>query len=78
MTSSLHLCDTFIDRQLQKPSVSVYNSHLVQVVDSVQDLSDQSARILLGVETLFHDSVEQLAARHPGGWEDMRVSMYGC
>lgn len=38
--------------------VSVYNSHLVQVVYSIQDLSDQRTRILLCVETFFHDSVK--------------------
>lgn len=54
----------------------MHDSHPVQVVNGVQDLPDQRACVFLRVESFFHDSVEQLAARHPAGqdkgcmWEE--------
>ena len=58
----------FVFQYLQVP---VHDAHLVQVVHCVQDLSDQRARILLRVETFFHDSVEQLATRNPAEEEEV-------
>ena len=55
--------------------VSVYNAHLVQIVNSVQDLPDQRARIFLRIETFFHDSVEQFAAGHPAEQDRACVSV---
>lgn len=45
--------------------VSVDDAQLVQVVDSIQDLTDQRARILFCVKSFFHYSVEQFAAGNP-------------
>jgi len=43
----------------------VDNAHSVQVVDSVQDLPDQGAGILLGVEPFLNNTVKKLSPRHP-------------
>lgn len=58
--------------------VSVDDAHLVQVVHSIQDLSDQRARVFLCVETFFHDSVEQLATGNPEECQDNYVCMSVC
>lgn len=45
--------------------VPVDDPHVVEILDRIQDLVDELAGVPLGVEALFHDPVEQLAARHP-------------
>jgi len=57
--------------------VPVHDAHSVQVVDSIQDLPNQCAGILLSVEPFLNDAVEKLSPRHSGKhdgmhkWEDM-------
>lgn len=47
--------------------VAVDNAHVVQVLDSIEDLPDQGAGVPLGVETLLHDAVKELSPRDPVG-----------
>lgn len=54
--------------------VSVHNAQLVQVVYSVQNLTDQRARILLCVKSFFHNSVKQFSSRNPAD-EDRKCAV---
>lgn len=45
--------------------VSVHDAHGVQVVDSIQHLTDEPTGVHLGVEPFLHDTVKQLAAGNP-------------
>lgn len=58
--------------------VSMHDAHIVQVVNSVQDLTDQRARILLRVKSFFYDSVKQLAAGYPAEWQRVCASVCVC
>lgn len=40
------------------------DAHSVEIVDSIQDLADQSASILLRVKSLLHYSIKQLSTGH--------------
>lgn len=44
----------------------MHDAHSVQVVDSIQDLPDQGAGILLGVEPFLDNAVEKFSPRHSG------------
>lgn len=46
--------------------VPVHDAHSVQVVDGIQDLPDQGAGVLLGVEPFLNNPVEKLSPRHSG------------
>lgn len=39
--------------------VTMDNAHVVQVLDSVEDLPDQGAGVPLGVEALLHNAVKE-------------------
>lgn len=52
--------------------VPVHDAHSVQVVDSIQDLPDQGAGILLGVEPLLNNAVKKLSPRHSGKHNGMK------
>lgn len=43
----------------------MHDAHGVQVVDSIQHLADEPTGVHLGVESLLHNAVEQLAAGNP-------------
>lgn len=42
----------------------MHDAHSVQVVDSIQDLPDQGAGILLGVEPFLDNAVKKFSPRH--------------
>lgn len=46
--------------------VAVDDAHVVEVLDGVQDLTDELAGVFLCVEAFLDDAVEELPAGHPG------------
>lgn len=40
------------------------DAHSMEIVDSIQDLADQSASIFLCVKSLLHYSIKQLSTGH--------------
>lgn len=50
----------------------MHDAHSVQVVDSIQDLPDQGAGILLSVEPFLNDAVKKLSPRHSGKHDGMQ------
>lgn len=46
--------------------VPVDNAHVVEVLDGVQDLTDELAGVFLCVEAFLDDAVEEFPAGHPG------------
>lgn len=54
--------------------VSVHDAHVVEIVHSIQDLSDERAGIFLRVEAFFHDSVKELAAGHPAQFKCVLIT----
>ena len=48
------------------------DAHVVEVLDSVQDLADELAGISLCVETLLHDPVKQLSSRYSARLQRMQ------
>lgn len=45
--------------------VSVHDAHGVQIVDCIQDLSNEPTGVHLCVEAFLNDAVKQLTSRHP-------------
>ena len=54
--------------------VSVHDAHIVQVVDCIQNLSNEATGVHLRVEAFLYDAVEQLASRHPVSTRDRFIS----
>ena len=50
----------------------MHNAHSVQVVDSIQDLPDQGAGVLLSVEPFLNNAVKKLSPRHSGKQDGMQ------
>ena len=46
--------------------VAVYDAHVMEVFDSIQDLLNELAGIFLCVKSLLHNPIKQLPTRHPG------------
>lgn len=46
--------------------VTVHNSHVVEVFDSIQNLLNEFTGIFLCVESLLYDTIEELSTRNPG------------
>lgn len=57
--------------------VSMHNSHVMEIFDSIQNLLNEFTGIFFCVEALLYDAVKQLPTRHPE-WTKETTPIFGC
>lgn len=53
-------------QQVTDLEVAVHDAHVVQVLDGIQDLTDEHAGVFLRVEAFLDDTVEEFPAGYTG------------